>query len=93
MRSEELKAYIRKRGSLFWYTPGDKGETVGDELLVEHVLNYGTLDDVRELFRLMGLKRVAEIFFHTTGLSERRKNNYFPATANFFTLLFNRYAH
>ncbi|NLC80332.1 MAG: hypothetical protein GX748_04035, partial [Lentisphaerae bacterium] len=47
MRSEALKQYIRDRGTLFWYSPGDKGETVTDELLVEHILNYGTMDDVR----------------------------------------------
>ena len=92
MRDEALKAYIRKRGELFWYSPGDKGETVSDELLVEHVLNYGTMEDVRELFRVMGLQRVAEVFFHSTSLSDRRKNNYTPVSLNYFTLLFNRYA-
>ena len=91
MRDEAVKAYIRERGDLFWYSPDDKGETVSDELLVEHILNYGTMADVQELFRVMGLQRVAEVFFHSIGLSERRRNNYFPATANFFTLLFNRY--
>ena len=62
MRSEALKQYIRDRGTLFWYSPGDKGETVTDELLVEHILNYGTMDDVRELFRIMGLGQVAAVF-------------------------------
>ena len=62
MRSEELKQYIRDRGTLFWYSPGDKGETVTDELLVVHILNYGTMDDVRELFRVMGLRQVAAVF-------------------------------
>ena len=93
MRSEALKAYIRQRGVLFWYSPGDKGETVSDELLVEHILNYGTMDDVRELFRVMGLQRVSEVFFKSIKLSERRKNNYNPVALNYFTLLFNRYAH
>jgi hypothetical protein len=93
MRSEALKAYIRQRGELFWYSPGDKGEAVSDELLVEHILNYGTMDDVQELFRVMGLQRVAEVFFKSVNLSERRKNNYSPVSLNYFTLLFNRYAH
>lgn len=93
MRDEAVKAYIRQRGALFWYSPEDKGETVSDELLVEHILNYGTMDDVRELFRVMGLQRVAEVFFHSVNLSERRRNNYTPVSLNYFTLLFNRYAH
>jgi hypothetical protein len=92
MRDEAVKAYIRQRGALFWYSPEDKGETVSDELLVEHILNYGTMDDVRELFRVMGLQRVAEVFFHSVNLSERRRNNYTPVSLNYFTLLFNRYA-
>jgi hypothetical protein len=93
MRDEALKEYIRKRGYLFWYSPEDKGETVSDELLVEHILNYGAIDDVRELFRVMGLQRVADVFSFTVSLSERRKNNYDPVSLNYFTLFFNRYAH
>jgi len=93
MRDEAIKEYIRQHGALFWYSPEDKGETVSDELLVEHILNYGTMADVRELFRVMGLQRVAEVFFHSVSLSERRRNNYTPVSANYFTLFFNRYAH
>jgi len=93
MRSEKLKQYIRDRGVLFWYSPADKGETVSDELLVEHILNYGTMDDVRELFQVMGLQRVAEVFFRSVNMSERRKNNYTPVSLNYFNLLFNLYAH
>jgi hypothetical protein len=93
MRDEALKTYIRERGYLFWYSPEDKGETVSDELLVEHILNYGTMEDVQELFRVMGLHRAAEVFFCSVSRSERRKNNYTPVSLNYFTLFFNRYAH
>ena len=62
MRDEATKDFIRRHGELFWYSPGDKGETVSDELLVEHILTYGTMDDVRELFQVMGLQRTAEVF-------------------------------
>jgi len=92
MRDEATKDFIRRHGELFWYSPGDKGETVSDELLVEHILNYGTMDDVRELFQVMGLQRTAEVFFRSINMSERRRNNYNPVTLNYFTLLFNRYA-
>ena len=89
MRSEQLKQYIRDHGALSWYSPDDKGETVSDELLVEHILNYGTMDDVRDLFRLMGLKRVAEVF---RSMTERKRLNFFPEIWNFFDLLFVRHA-
>ena len=93
MRTEALKNFIRANGTLFWYSPEDKGETVSDELLVETMLNYGSLEQLRELFKLLGMRTVANIFFHTINLSERRKNNYHELTANYFTLYFNRYAH
>jgi len=93
MRSEELKNFIRENGYLFWYTPEDKGEKVTDELLVETMLNYGDLDQIRGLFKLMGMQQVAQVFFHDINLSERRKNNYNELTINYFILFFNRYAN
>jgi hypothetical protein len=89
MRDEATKDYIRRHGELFWYSPGDKGETVSDELLVEHILNYGTMDDVQELFRVLGLQRTAEVF---RGMKGRKKLNFFPEIWNYFKLLFARYA-
>lgn len=92
MRSEAIKDFIRKRGELFWYSPEDKGETVSDELLVETILNYGTMQDVQELFSLMGIKSAAKIFFTSISRSDRRKDNYNMLTLNYFTLYFNRHA-
>lgn len=89
MRDEATKDFIRRHGELFWYSPGDKGETVSDEMLVEHILNYGTMDDVQELFRVMGLQRTAEVF---RGMKGRKKLNFFPEIWNYFKLLFTRYA-
>ena len=93
MRSEALKDFIRENGYLFWYTPEDKGEKVTDELLVETMLNYGSMGQIQTLFDLMGMKEVADIFFYSINLSERRKNNFFEPTVNYFTLFFNRYAN
>jgi hypothetical protein len=92
MRSEALKNFIREHAELFWYSPEDKAETVSDELLVEAVLNYGDMDAVRNLFRVMGIKSVASIFFYSINKSERHRNNYHELVLNYFTLLFNRYA-
>ncbi|GHT33614.1 hypothetical protein AGMMS49574_19680 [Bacteroidia bacterium] len=46
--SDERKQYIAKHKSLFWYTPEDKKEEISDSLLVETILNYGTLENVKE---------------------------------------------
>ena len=93
MRTEAVKDFIRKHQALFWYSPEDKAETVSDELLVETILNYGTMNSVTELFQLIGIENVANIFFNSTNQSVRRKNNYHELALNYYTLLFNRYAH
>lgn len=89
MRSEALKNFICKHAVLFWYSPEDKAETVSDELLVETILNYGDMEAVRELFKVMGTLQAATIF---RGMTGRKQLNYFPEIWNFFNLYFNRYA-
>ncbi|MDR1792032.1 MAG: hypothetical protein LBR36_01110 [Bacteroidales bacterium] len=49
------------------------------------------MEDVKELFRIMGRENVAKVFFDTINQSERKANNYFEIIRNYFTLLFNRY--
>lgn len=80
--------YIANHAPLFWYTPESRKTDISDSLLVETILNYGTMDDVKALFDLMGMDRVAEVFFSAKG---RQKQNYFPQIYNYFTLVFNRY--
>jgi len=83
------EAYIHTRRPLFWSVAADKLHSVSDELLVETILNYGAMDDVRALFKLMGVERVAQVFFKTT--EGRARHNYFPEVANFFRIYFNRH--
>lgn len=89
MNNPEVKAFIRQHSSLFWYIPEDKKEDIGTELLVETILNYGTLDDVRNLFKVFGIKETARVFFDAEG---RKKLNYYPEVYNFFSLYFKKYA-
>ena len=89
MYNSEIKAFIKEKSSLFWSVPEDKKEEVSPSLLVEAILNYGTMDDVRTLFRLMGIEEVSRIFFSAKG---RQKLNYYPEIYNFFSLLFKKYA-
>jgi len=91
--SDELKQYIIEHKNLFWYTPENKLHSISDSFLVETILNYGDMNAVRNLFKIMGIKNVAKIFFDDINKSERRKNNYQELTLNYFTLVFNRYAH
>ena len=93
MNSPEIKKYIREHSNLFWYTPEDKKEEISTEFLVETILNYGDKDEVIQLFDLMGINKVAQVFFNSINLSDRRKGNYHEITVNYFTLLFKKYAH
>ena len=89
MMSKDLLDYIQQRRALFWFTPDDHLEGVSLSFLTETVLNYGTLEDVRELFAVAGIDNVAKVFRRATQKSER--NNYFPEVTNYFTLYFNKY--
>ena len=93
MHSPEIKAFIRSHSALFWSIPEDKKEEISEEVLVEYILNYGDMKSIRRLIDLLGMKQVADIFFRSVNLSERRKNNYHELTLNYFTLFFQRYAH
>ena len=89
MRTQEVKKFIDDHQHLFWYSPAPKSETVSDELLVETMLNYGTLEEIRELFHVVGIKKVAATFWGMTG---RKKLNFFPEIHNYFDLYFKKYA-
>lgn len=89
MNSPEIKAFIRENSNLFWYTPQDKKEDIGPELLVETILNYGNLEQIQTLIRIMGIAEMSGIFFSATG---RKKLNYYPEIYNYFTLFFTKYA-
>ena len=89
MNSPEIKAFIRKHRSLFWYIPEDKKEDISPDLLLEIILNYGTLDDVGDLFKLWGVREAAMVFFSAEG---RKKLNYYPEIYNYFSLYFRKYA-
>ena len=88
--SPEVKAFIRENSVLFWYIPEDKKEDISEEVLVEFILNYGDEKSVKKLFELLGIKRIAQIFYEQTN---RTRVNYFPQVVNYFKLYFDKYAH
>ena len=93
MNSPEIKQFIREQSNLFWYLPDDKKEEISKEFLVETILNYGDMKAVIRLFDLLGINVVANIFFSSIAISNRRKGNYHELTINYFTLVFRKYAH
>jgi hypothetical protein len=69
--------------------PEDKKEEISLDILVEFILNYGDMQDIRALIKIIGKEETAKIFFKAEG---RRKLNYFPEIYNYFSLYFKRYA-
>ena len=80
---------IEKNKNLFWYTPDSKKRDISDSLLVETILNEGSLDDFRELVDALSIEHVAKVFFSATG---RQKQNYYPEIYHFFSLVLAKYA-
>ncbi len=92
MRSDNIKAFIRDQRDLFWFVPERDLEQVSDTVLVETVLNYGSLDAVVTLVRLLGVDMVASIFARQIKGSARGRNNYHELTRHYFEQVFRRYA-
>ena len=85
----DREKFIDEHRALFWYTPEKEKRDVSDELLVETILNDGTLDDFRELKRILTPQRLAQVFFSAVG---RKAGNYYPEIRNFFSLVLKQYA-
>lgn len=86
-QKEALKNFIKKRKHLIWYV---KDVTkLGPESIVEHILNYGDWDDVQELIRILGIKKVAKIFWENTS---GKRCNYRPGVVNLFNHYFTKNA-
>jgi len=85
MNSNEIKAFINDHGALFWYIPEHAKENISLNLLVETILQYGDIPDVKRLFELIGIEKVAAIF--NQQISQRRCN-YKPRTIHYFKLYF-----
>jgi len=87
--NQQLKIFILEHSHLFWYTPKDKKEDISEELLLETILNYGTLEDGLRLIELVGAKKTFSIL---QGIEGRKKMNYYPEIYNFYTLYLSRNA-
>jgi len=88
--SKELQQFIKQHSSLWWWVPEEAKKNLGLASVVEATLNYGSIQDIKELFRIVGIKKVAEIFDEAT--RDRQRSNYSPAIQNFFKLYFERHA-
>ena len=82
-----ISNFIKKRPYLVWGTRNY--DNLSEEAIVENVLNYGDIDDIKEMFSILGVKKSAIIF--KKQISQKR-NNYRPKIKNYFNLYFKKYA-
>lgn len=82
-----MEKFAKKRPYLFWSTNNYKN--LSSAVVLENTLNYGNFDDVKEVLKLIGLKKSASIFKKQT---EGKRINYRPEIANYFKLYFKKYA-
>jgi len=82
-----LQQFLKKRPYLLWYVK--EPEQASEEAAVEAVLNYGDMDDVRQLISILGIKKVASIFKRQL---KQKRVNYDPKISHFFKLYFKKHA-
>ena len=87
-----IQEFIKKRPHLIWYVAKDKLGGLGEESIVEHVLNYGNWRDVQEVIKILGLRRTAEIFRRKSAPDKFGRQNYRPEIKHYFELYFNKHA-
>lgn len=89
--SPELKALIRNNAHLFWHSKDSEKENLPLPVVLEFFLNYADKEQVKNLFKIVGIKNAAETFFKQIELMGER-SNYFPFLQNYFSLYFKKYA-
>jgi hypothetical protein len=82
----DIHDFIKQKPYLVWHVKNL--DNLSEESIVEHTLNYGDFDDVRKLFEILTIEKVAEIFRKQI---KKKRSNYTPKVKNYFTLLFNKY--
>lgn len=89
-QTEKLHQFLIKNQDIFWHFDKSKLDSLSLDVIVEYILNYGDDQSVKELFDIVGLNLVAEIFKKNS--SNTRRVNYFPEVLNFFRIYFQRHA-
>ncbi|OIO49935.1 MAG: hypothetical protein CO042_02030 [Parcubacteria group bacterium CG_4_9_14_0_2_um_filter_41_8] len=85
-----VKKFIKKRKYLIWWTKNH--DKLSNESIVEATLNYGSWNDVQDLIKTLGIKKVARIFQKKSKPSKAKRQNYSQKTKQYFTRYFNKYA-
>jgi hypothetical protein len=89
MHSAEMLKLIKENKHLFWSVRSEDLDGISLDIVVETILNYADVKEIRTLIELTGIENVARIYYKQTG---RNRNNYHKQTINFFNHYFKRHA-
>jgi len=80
---QKAREYVAKHRHINWYSDPYQ---LDESAIVEGILNYGTWDEVKQVFSWFGKKTVADIYHSSTSKSFR--HNFHPLVKNYFDLYF-----
>ncbi len=77
---------IKNKPYLAWYVKDP--DKLSEESVLEHVLNYGNWEDVKQFIKIRGLTETAILFNKSL---EGKRTNYSPAIKSYFYRYFNNH--
>jgi hypothetical protein len=84
---QKVKEILKRKPFLVWYVK-DR-DSLSPESVLESVLNYGDWRDFLEIKDAIGIEKTRLMF---ENLKNRKRVNLRPATINYFSLYFAKYA-
>jgi len=85
-KSSRITDFIKEKPYLVWYVKDF--ENLSEESIIENTLNYGEFEDIKKMISIIGMQKVAGIFFRQV---KRRRNNYRKEIAHYFKLYFKKH--
>lgn len=82
-----LKQFVQKNSRFWWYVKNPL--SLDNQAIVEGVIKYGDMKEIRQLIKILGGKKTAEIF---TKQIKGSRLNYDAKTINYFKRYFKHYA-
>ena len=82
-----IHEFIQRHKGLVWST--QHYDDLSEEFIVESVLNYGDWHDVQEVVEILGMHRIADIFYQQIAFP---RNNYRPEIIDYFSRYFQKHA-
>ena len=55
--NRSLNEFIKQHSAFWWWVPEDAKLNLSLNSIVETILNYGTIEDIKELFEIISIKR------------------------------------